>query len=223
MTLSSPVVAQDFDKGVNAFNEGDFAIAYKELAPLALEGDPKAQAYLGFIHSDASGDLKDISKAIYWYGLAAHQGNPYAQVNLALMHEQGKNGFTQDYKAAGKLYRMAAEQGHAQAQNNLASLYFNGHGYRRNYTLALEWYRKAALNGHAYAFVNLSSIYAQGLGVEVDYVKSYLWALFADAAGLKEGQFNLSIVEAMLTEKNKAEANELLLECIKSEMKKCDF
>ena len=38
MTLSSPVIAQDFQKGFAAYNAGDYATALQEWTPLAEAG-----------------------------------------------------------------------------------------------------------------------------------------------------------------------------------------
>ena len=43
MTLSAPVMAQDFQKGLAAAQAGDFATALKEWKPLAEAGDAKSQ------------------------------------------------------------------------------------------------------------------------------------------------------------------------------------
>ena len=50
MTLSSPVAAQDFQKGLTAHQAGDFATALQEWTPLAEAGDAYAQAILGVMY-----------------------------------------------------------------------------------------------------------------------------------------------------------------------------
>ena len=50
MTLSSPVVAQDFQKGLAAAQAGDFATALQEWTPLAEAGDAAAQYNLGIMY-----------------------------------------------------------------------------------------------------------------------------------------------------------------------------
>lgn len=37
MTLGAPISAQDFDKGVAAYDSGDYATALKEWTPLATQ------------------------------------------------------------------------------------------------------------------------------------------------------------------------------------------
>ena len=50
MTFSLPVMAQDYAKGLTAFNAGNYATAIKEWKPLAEAGDEAAQFALGYMH-----------------------------------------------------------------------------------------------------------------------------------------------------------------------------
>jgi TPR repeat protein len=147
MALSSPVIAQDFQKGFAAYNAGDFATALQEWTPLAEAGDEVAQYNLGVMYDNGEGVPLDDKEAIKWYRLAAEQGNAKAQHNLALMYNNGE-GVPQDYAEAVKWYRIAAEQGHAKAQNNLALMYEYGNGVLQDNTMAHMWYNIASANGH---------------------------------------------------------------------------
>ena len=89
---------------------------------------------------------KDMRKSAKWYRKAAEQGHANAQVNLALMYDEGE-GVTQDYKEAIKWYGKAAEQGDAIAQNNLAIKYAQGLGVPQDYVLAHKWFNLAAAGG----------------------------------------------------------------------------
>ena len=75
MTLSSPVAAQDFDKGLAAAEAGDFATALQEWTPLAEAGDAEAQIYLGSMYALGTGVPQDYKEALKWYRLAAEQGD----------------------------------------------------------------------------------------------------------------------------------------------------
>ena len=59
MTLSSPVAAQDYDKGLAAYDADDFAAALKEFTPLAEAGDAYAQYNLGQVYRRGQGVLQD--------------------------------------------------------------------------------------------------------------------------------------------------------------------
>jgi len=74
MTLSSPVAAQDFQKGSTAYNAGDYVTALQEWTPLAEAGYDVAQYNLGFMYEYGQGVLQDYAEAVKWYRLAAEMG-----------------------------------------------------------------------------------------------------------------------------------------------------
>ena len=59
MMLSSPVAAQDFDKGVAAAEAEDYATAFKEWEPLAEQGVAEAQNNLGIMYDYRLGVPQD--------------------------------------------------------------------------------------------------------------------------------------------------------------------
>jgi len=147
MTLSSPVAAQDFDKGYDAYNAGDFATAIQEWTPLAEQGYANAQYNLGIMYNKGQGVPQDSKEAVKWYRLAAEQGIAKAQFNLGIKYDKGQ-GVLQDYKEAVKWYRLAAEQGYDNGQNNLGVMYEYGNGVLQDNVMAHMWYNIASANGH---------------------------------------------------------------------------
>ena len=77
MTLSSPVAAQDFAKGVTALTTGpvDFATALKELKPLAEDGHHPSQWFLGLMYNKGYGVLSDYVLSHMWYNIASVNGH----------------------------------------------------------------------------------------------------------------------------------------------------
>src|SRR5215212_7020428 len=69
----------------------------------------------------------DYVRAAGLLGPLAEEGNPIAQVNFGLMHENG-HSVPKDYAAAVSWYRKAAEQGNARGQNKLGNMYARGLG-----------------------------------------------------------------------------------------------
>ena len=74
MTLSAPVAAQDFQKGLAAAQTGDYATALQEWTPLAEAGDPDAQSNLGVMYKQGKGVLQDNVMAHMWYNIANANG-----------------------------------------------------------------------------------------------------------------------------------------------------
>jgi len=114
MTLSSPIVAQDFQKGLAAFQAGDYATALQEWTPLAEAGLAQAQTSLGFMYNNGNGVLQDYKEAVKWYRLAAEQGTASAQTNLGFMYEYG-HGVLQDNTMAHMWYNIASANGFEKA------------------------------------------------------------------------------------------------------------
>jgi TPR repeat protein len=140
-------LAQDFDKGLAAYNSGDFATALREWRPLAQQGNVGAQFNLGMMYRNGSGVPQDYTLAVKWYRKAAEQGDAQAQFNLGVMYENGY-GVPQDYAQAVEWYRKAAEQGYASAQFNLALSYYKGEGVIQDNVYAHMWVNIAASLGY---------------------------------------------------------------------------
>ena len=50
LMLAGPVSAQDYDKGLSAYNAGDYATALQEWTPLAEQGYASVQYNLSFLY-----------------------------------------------------------------------------------------------------------------------------------------------------------------------------
>ena len=75
MMLATPISTQDFQKGLEAAESGDFETAFKEWIPLAEGGDRVAQNNLGVMYRNGWGVLSDQFIAHMWYNIAAANGN----------------------------------------------------------------------------------------------------------------------------------------------------
>jgi hypothetical protein len=119
LLLSMPARAADFQAGCAAFDQGDYAAAREQWAPLAERGDPKAQFRLGCLYAFGQGVPKDYAFALRLYRLAAEQGDADAQNNLGGMYAEGL-GVPADPVQAYMWFELAAEHGHEMAQRNRA-------------------------------------------------------------------------------------------------------
>ena len=63
-----------FQAGLDAYERGDYDTALKEFRPLAEQGDPLAQSYLGGMYAEGEGLPKDYVLAHMWMNLAAAKG-----------------------------------------------------------------------------------------------------------------------------------------------------
>ena len=81
--------AASFRQGVSAFNRQDYASASRVFIPLAEQGNPAAQTYLGFMFETGRGVPQNYTEAAMWYRRAAEQGDSLAQYSLGLLYDKG--------------------------------------------------------------------------------------------------------------------------------------
>ncbi|MBT6556795.1 MAG: sel1 repeat family protein [Gammaproteobacteria bacterium] len=119
-SFATPVSwSADFNKGVTAYQAGNYKAALAEWRPLAHAGNARAQNFLGFMYDNGEGVLEDDLEAVKWYRLAAEQGNPKAQYGLGVMFANGE-GVTQSNVYAHMWWNIAASNGDRQANENKA-------------------------------------------------------------------------------------------------------
>lgn len=111
-----------FPEGASAYNARNYALALKEITPLARAGHPDAQHLLGLMYYMGRGVARNYKEAFAWHLKAARQGKADAQYVVGAMYYTG-NAVPQDQKHAVTWFRKAAEQGHAEAQHALGLMY----------------------------------------------------------------------------------------------------
>jgi len=115
----------------------------------ALQGFVPAQASLGILYAR----MKKPDKAAEWWQVAAGQGDPEAQFNLANAYSKGQ-GITQDAALAADWLTKAAEQGVTSAQAKLGLLYATGDGVMLDPVEAHKWFVIASQKGDKAAQAN---------------------------------------------------------------------
>ncbi len=92
-------------------------ISYKEMKPLAEQGDVKAQYFLSVMYKIGDVVTQDYEQRIYWTTKAAEQGHAKAQYNLGHIYVKG-DGTPQDYVMAHMLFNIASISGTENAKTN---------------------------------------------------------------------------------------------------------
>ena len=95
------VEAASLRQGVLAFNRQDYVSASRIFVPLAEQGEPAAQSYLGFMFQTGRGVPQNYTEAAMWYRRAAEQGDSLAQYSLGLLYDRGQ-GVPRDIVEASK-------------------------------------------------------------------------------------------------------------------------
>ncbi len=133
--------AGDLESAKRAYQDKDYAKAFKEVMPLADQGNADAQFILGKMYWEGQGVLKDSDQAIKWFKLSAAQGNADAQFYLGSFYLLPHR----DIAEGAKWLRISAEQGNQDAQWLLGKAYLQGDKeLPRDPVLAEMWLRLAA-------------------------------------------------------------------------------
>lgn len=136
----------DFEKGVVAFEAGDYKAAYREFMPLALQGDGHAQFNVALMFHRGLGVRQNYEKASLFYAKAGNQGVAEALDNLGLMFVNGE-GKKKNHSSASRFFIRASELGFAKSQHNLATMLYEGDGVPQDYVYAHMWWNIASSQG----------------------------------------------------------------------------
>ena len=146
-------VAQDFEKGMAAWNKKKWAAALREFVPLAQQGDAVAQGILSEAYRDGKGVKQDYALARKWMLRSANQEDDMAYIAQFQMGEFYALGLgvPQDFTTAVKWYRKSAEHGNRDAHSVLGHAYYKGLGVPQDNVSAHMWFNIAASLGHPQA------------------------------------------------------------------------
>ena len=147
-----------FAEGATAYNNKHYAVALKEIEPLARAGNADAQHLLGLMYYMGRGVKQDYKQALQWHRKAAQQGKADAQYVVGAMYYTG-NAVIQDHKQAVIWFRKAAEQGHADSQQIMGLMYrYHMAGLPQDNVIAYMLWNLAAAKGSAAAAEQRSAI-----------------------------------------------------------------
>lgn len=122
-----------------------------ETSPEGVTASTIKGAALRYQHAWAAekgGDGKpNPGEAVYWYGLAARDGDAKAFTNLGLLLARGQGVPNADLDDAALLWWAAASRGETVAMFNLGTLWENGIGVVADLAKAKAWYQRAAAKG----------------------------------------------------------------------------
>jgi cell division septation protein DedD len=99
-----------FDKGLAAYQRGQYTAAFDVWLVLGKRGHAIAQYNLGQMYRKGQGVKENAAKAAEWYRLAAIGNHPWAQYNLGAMYVRGL-GVPRDNIEGYKWLSLAAARG----------------------------------------------------------------------------------------------------------------
>lgn len=131
----------------------------KMVTDAAIRGSASSQVLLAVMYRHGDGGyVKNDQQAAYWFEQAAQQGNPYAQMALGDLYEQGA-GVNKNLKVAADWREKAARRGNVQAQLKLGQMYLSGSGVVKDLNKAEYWLKRAAIEGNSEAQFELGKLY----------------------------------------------------------------
>ncbi len=181
-----------FDRGMAAYQQGDFDGALREWQRLAERGMARAQNNLGVMYDKGQGVARDARTAVSWFSRSAEGGMAAGQSNLSVMFANG-DGVPQDDREALAWAARAAERGYAPAQYDLGRMFEQGRGTAADPAQAARWYQQAANQGHTQAQFQLATLYEGGSGLAQDSGAALSWLRQAADGGHAEAQFALAV------------------------------
>ncbi len=146
-----------FDRGVAAYDAGQYEDAFKIFSDLADNDDLAAMRNVALMYRRGQGVLRNPQKAVKWYERAAEAGLGTAQADLGIMLLDGEAGDPEPEEAIMWL-TYASDAGHAEAQFRLGELYEKGEYVTQNLELAKRLYTEAAERGHSAAEARLAAL-----------------------------------------------------------------
>lgn len=114
--------ASDLESAKRAYEQKDYATAFREAQSLAENNNAQAQVLLGRLYLTGRGVAKDPDTAVKWFKAAAVQGNADAEFMLGSMYLLPHSNVAEGLKWV----RLAAEQGNQDAQLLLGKTYLDG-------------------------------------------------------------------------------------------------
>ncbi|QBX38884.1 hypothetical protein E4M02_02260 [Brevundimonas sp. S30B] len=167
---AAPVAALASVTATPALDPAEGANLYARAARLLTEGDPTA--------------LETLKRA-------ANLGYPPAQLHLAGLYQQGRDGAPMDRPEARLWAKRAAEGGDAKGMHAYAMYLFDGVGGPANRAEAVSWLKKAAEQGLVDSQYNLAKIYEDGQGVAANPTEALKWYAIAARGGDQQAQIGL--------------------------------
>jgi TPR repeat protein len=141
--------AQDFRSGLSAYNIGDYVRAFHDWFGLAEQGDPAAEAGIGFLLHKGLGVAQDDAEAAKWFVKAAEQGQAEAQLLLGTLFFFGE-GVPQSYVTAFAWCDIAETSGQSDASEcrDAALEHLTPSEMTKSFKIVTDWLSRHSATAH---------------------------------------------------------------------------
>lgn len=185
LSLSPALAEPQAEQGWKAYLAGRHSEAWRELKPLADQGDADAQYYVGSLYQAGHGVPASAHHAAHWYEKAAQQNHALAEFALGFLlyygAGQGDDTLPADPGLAAPWLEKAAQQQVVPAQHLLSTMYQRGQGVPADRQKALDWALRAAEVGYVPAQFDAGLLLADQPGLD-KALEAYKWLELAARA-----------------------------------------
>lgn len=156
---------------------------FKQMLPLAQQGNPDAQYHVGMFYNNGIGTSKNTKLAFEWFQRSASGNNPLGAYKVGCYYSgQGQDFMKVDHVKALEYKMVAAKAGYALAQYDTAGLFF----YNGNTDEAIKWLKMAGDQGDFDSLYTLFNLYYQGKIISKDLPSAYLYLRLAMTVATNE-------------------------------------
>ncbi|MGL6384841.1 tetratricopeptide repeat protein [Aeromonas caviae] len=141
---------QELAAANRAWRTGHFDEATRIWTPLAEQGQPRAQALMGWSHEVGQGSEQDMDRAIRLYRQAAQAGDAFGHYRLGEVYLRGA-GVKRDLHEAFRWMELAARNGDVPAMLKVGILHLMGVNGRVELAEAKQWLYQASQKGNKMA------------------------------------------------------------------------
>ena len=174
--------------------------AFDKMLPLAEEGLPEAQCFVGEYHKYYNHEAGHKERAEYWFRQAAEQHYAPAELALGEILYYGRGTYKADPECEQWLL-LAAEHGEARACYFLGKLAKD----KKDMAEACRWWRKGAEGDDEWSQQELAFCYETGQGVPYDLDKAIEWykraALCEFGIGNVDACYQIAVLKKYAMEK----------------------
>lgn len=136
LLLAPPDAGAGYVEGNNAYQEGDYATAMKELRPLAEAGDANSEHAVGVMMAYGRGVEANAAMGAVWLTRAKNHGSVWAIYDLGVLFYSGEGALPVDATRAIMLFEESAAAGDFRGMFMLAMTYYMGEIVEANPTEA---------------------------------------------------------------------------------------
>ncbi|CAF0774067.1 unnamed protein product [Rotaria sordida] len=160
---------------------------------LADRGDPQAQYGIGQLYY-----FRDVAydKALYYFRLAAENGNVNAIAYLGKLYSEKNDFIQQNNQTAVQFFQSAADKGNPIGQAGLGLAYYHGAGVEKDYDKAFRLFHLSADQSYAEGQLMLGVMYYNGQGIQRDFKMALKWFQAASQSGHVLAYYNLAQMHA---------------------------